>query len=459
METIDVYTRVSKLKDERARSTERQEAVCRSRLTAAGYRLGLVLSDPGRSAWNPRVRRPGWEELMSRLESGASNGVIVYDIERFSRQPIDGERLISAAANGLAVLDSDGKMDLRSASGKKSFRDAMAAAAYYSDRLKDRVTDGKALKASKGEVDRRRSFGFESDGVTQRADEVAVIRDCAARLLAGETQDSIIGSLKRTGVPTVSGAAWGYTSFRRIMTRPRNTGLITHKGEVVPGVRLPGEPILNDDTHHRLVALYAARRPGRQPSGRYLLTGLTICAACGSALSGRPTEGRKQYHCKSCRRTYVDAMRLDEWAGDFAIRTLSDPQHADAIEREAAEHEAERQRLTAEAAGIESVLLEVAGRLGRQEIPLQRYDAIAKPLDARLGEIGRELAGLAVEMAPVAGRTLPERDRNWLAVLERWDSGSPGERRAMVQQALGNRRMVIGPGKPQRFDPERVTVG
>ena len=49
------------------------------------------------------------------------------------------------------VLDSDGEFDLATASGKKSFRDAMNAAAYYSDRLSDRVTRGKKLKALAGE--------------------------------------------------------------------------------------------------------------------------------------------------------------------------------------------------------------------------------------------------------------------------------------------------------------------
>ena len=97
--------------------------------------LGQVHVDDGRSAWNPKVERPGWDTLMGRLESGESGGVIVFDLERFCRRPIEGERLIAIAERGLVVLDSDGEFDLASASGKKSFRDAMNAAAYYSDRL------------------------------------------------------------------------------------------------------------------------------------------------------------------------------------------------------------------------------------------------------------------------------------------------------------------------------------
>jgi hypothetical protein len=51
-----------------------------------------VLVDPGRSAWDPAVKRPAWDELMDRLERGVSGGFIVFDLERFTRQPKDGER-------------------------------------------------------------------------------------------------------------------------------------------------------------------------------------------------------------------------------------------------------------------------------------------------------------------------------------------------------------------------------
>ena len=52
--------------------------------------LGQVHVDDGRSAWNPKVELTGWDTLMGRLESGESGGVIVFDMERFSRRPIEG---------------------------------------------------------------------------------------------------------------------------------------------------------------------------------------------------------------------------------------------------------------------------------------------------------------------------------------------------------------------------------
>ena len=99
---VDIYARVSALRhdEEREPSTEGQVAVCRERLDGLGLEQGKVLVDPGRSAWNPAVKRPAWDELMDRLERGMSGGMIVFDLERFTRQPKDGERMIELAAKG-----------------------------------------------------------------------------------------------------------------------------------------------------------------------------------------------------------------------------------------------------------------------------------------------------------------------------------------------------------------------
>src|SRR5256885_13974141 len=114
---IDIYARQSRDDDERQRSPEGQITDCRACLADRELSEGIVHVDPGQSAWNPRIKRAGWDALMKRLESGEAAGVIVWDLERFSRRPRDGERLIDAAGRGLLVLDSDSSYDLMSASG------------------------------------------------------------------------------------------------------------------------------------------------------------------------------------------------------------------------------------------------------------------------------------------------------------------------------------------------------
>src|SRR5260370_41033839 len=124
---IDIYARVSYRvhKDKREPSTEGQVAVCRARLAGLGLGEGEVLIDPGRSAWNTAVKREAWDELMDRLERGVAGGGIAFDIERFTRQPKDGGRMIDPAARGLLFPDSAREYNLRTPHGKQAFRPAL----------------------------------------------------------------------------------------------------------------------------------------------------------------------------------------------------------------------------------------------------------------------------------------------------------------------------------------------
>ena len=428
--------------------------------------LGQVHVDDGRSAWNPKVERPGWDTLMGRLESGESGGVIVFDMERFSRRPIEGERLIAAAERGLVVLDSDGEFGLATASGKKSFRDAMNAAAYYSDRLSDRVTRGKKLKALAGEPNGSRPFGFLADGVTPHPEESVILRDAATRLLGGETQESVIADLDARGVRTVRGGRWSRAGLRTMLTRPRNAGFVTYRGKVV--ARLPGEPILGEDEHARLLSLYAARRPGRPPSGAYLCSGVVTCGACGKPMAGRPRrdrhypdgEVRREYLCNptggydGCGKTAIDQRALDEHAKELGIAVLSNAEVAHAVELAAAAAEAEAARLDAEIAVAEELALQLSERLGSDaNFTIDRYNAAVAPLDRRIAKLRarREAIGTAPERMPA------DSEGAW---RRRWDAAEPAERHSMLKLALRGRHLVVEPvGRQHRGDVSaRVAV-
>ena len=461
---IDIYARVSQLKrnEKREPSTDGQVAVCRIRLADLDLPEGMVLVDPGRSAWDPAVKRPAWDELMDRLERGVSGGMIVFDLERFTRQPRDGERMIEVAAAGLLVLDSESEYDLRTPNGKKAFRDAVNAAAYYSDRLSTRAARGKKLKAMAGEPNGgHRPFGFEPDLITVREEEAAVLRELTARFLAGETQDALIAELNTRGITTSYGRSWTHEGLRKLLMRERNCGRIIYtdpKSGITSVVgHLPGKSIVTEEDFDAVTAVYTSRRRGRPNSWHYICSGIAVCGVegCGRRLEGRPLANMKPYPDGEVRRQYwgpkthggcgrntMDQRGLDEAAGGLTVEILSDDRHADAIESTAREIESEAARLDLAIAEAERVAEALSDRLGRGELTLSRYDIAVRPLDERLAKLKAERAALGDTRSQRPQRASRE---HW---QRRWDSAEPGEKRALLKMALRGRSLVIAPPEP-----------
>jgi DNA invertase Pin-like site-specific DNA recombinase len=474
----DIYARVSRVarkdaKNKNEPSTGGQVAICRLRLGELDLPEGKVLVDPGRSAWDPAVKRPAWDELMDRLERGVSGGFIVFDLERFTRQPPDAERMIELAARGLGVLDSESEYDLTTPNGKKAFRDAINAAAYYSDRLSTRARRGKRLKAMSGEPNTTtRPFGFEDDFVTVREAEAEIIRELARRFLAGEPQHALVRELNARGILSSKGNPWTVRSLQLLLLRERNCGRILHTDtetnvKSIAG-HLPGKPIITEDDFDRVCAIYAARRGSEAPSETYLCTGIAFCGHpdCGKPLTGHPVAApkpyedgsvRREYRCgptpsgKGCAKISVDQRGLDEAAGAIAVEMLSDSRHAEAIESVTRELESEAARLDLAIAEAEHVAEALADRLGRGELTLSRYDIANRPLDERIAKLKAEREALG-DTAP--GPSRQPSQQHW---QERWDDADTAEKRELLKLPLRGGRLVVDPASLKRAERSDVT--
>ena len=169
------------------------------------------------------------------------------------------------------MLDSESEYDLRTPNGKKAFRDAMNAAAYYSDRLSTRSARGKKLKAMAGEPNgSARPFGFEADLVTIREDEADDHPGPdQAGFLAGELQDALLAELNARGVRTSYGQAVGTTAACGRILHPPDA---TAAGSSTPTPRSGRHALLSAAcrvsrssqrrTSTGSAAIYAARRRG-----------------------------------------------------------------------------------------------------------------------------------------------------------------------------------------------------
>ncbi|WP_051385976.1 recombinase family protein [Actinokineospora inagensis] len=430
-----------------------------------GAVLGEELSD-GLSAWNLRVRRPDWERLLERVESGESDGIVVWHIDRLFRQPRDLERLIELADKGFLVLSAHGARDLSDPDDRFILRIEVAHAARSSDdtsrRLKRKFA---AMRAGgRAQTGGPRRFGFDGVAVgptgkrtpvpaEQVERERQALRDAVESILAGGSIGQVTRDWNAAGLRTVPGGLlWERNAVRATLERPVLAGLIEYKG--VLEARVQGDPIIDPAQFERLQALFASRSTGAPVGERYLGTGIVRCGLCGAKLSARPSGGkaypdgttRRMYFCnrqrKGCGKVYADQRGVDREIHAFTVARLSDPRVAAAMTAARARVSERLDQVEAEIASCTEISEALAARLGARKITLDAFDKANEPLTADLARLTAERDSLI----EAAGATTPTAATGLAdAVADQWANGEIVDRRAMFTRALGTLHMVIDP--------------
>lgn len=486
---LDSYGRLSRVPETgELEKIETQLADNAKVIKRVGGELGEELSD-GLSAWKLGVRRPGWERLLQRVESGASDGIVVWHTDRLFRQPRDLETLIELADKGFKVYSARGERDLSDPDDRFILRIEVAHAARSSDDTSRRIRRRFATKRSEGVawIGGPRRFGWpgndgawkpgpdedESDRpkVSDRQVEMEqeALREATEEVLKGESAYSIADRWNDRGLRTVEGRKWIRSTVKSVLLRPTNAGLIEHDGKLV--ARMKGEPIIDPDDFARLRALFATRRRGRrfgEVGATFIGSGIIRCGKCGHKLYGQKQgkdslypDGMQRtiYRCtkqrRGCGSLVADGRAVDRELRSLTIVRLSDPKHAAAIEYARARTADRLSEVNAEIAACKAIQEGLSARLGRREMTLESFDAANEPLLLDLKKLRAEQKQLEAESPEVA---TPADSRE--AVAKRWDDAEVPERRNMLMAALGRHMIKIRPamrrGAP--WDPERVQL-
>jgi DNA invertase Pin-like site-specific DNA recombinase len=459
-----IYARLSKKQDGGVAKCDYQVRVCTDYAKANSIPIdpklakdgGLVFIDDSLSAWKKGVVRRWWDQMMEMASRGELPGILVWEASRFTRRPSDLERLIDLAADdGVTIAGPGGRFDLTTAAGRRDARSAGNQAAAESDFNSERVKATLKRKMEEGKpMGPGRMYGFEKGGLVQRPAEVAVIREVAQRMLAGEPTAHIAADLNSRGLTTSRGGRFTVNNLPRLMVRLRNAGLVEHSGRVVG--TMPGEPVLDRETFEALSAQVASRRRGRPPTGRYPLTGLLWCSDCQRSMNGGPktnaSSPKRIYRCPpqgqpaGCARS-IDAGRVEAIVDAYMIKLLSDPTN---IAQVSAREQALTDALTAQLAKVEAVeeqLAELELKWAMGELVPRAYQRAKPALDKRLATERARLDGLAHPgpASPIDARA-------------DWEAMTDDEKRVVITQFLV--RIEIGPHDPKvpGFDQRRVRI-
>lgn len=453
-----IYLRISDDREGESKGVGRQLKDCLALASGRGWPEPAVYNDNDKSAWKRDVVRPDFRRLLTDIAGGTVDAVIVYDSDRFYRQPRELEEFLDVCegAGVTQFAQVTGDIDLGSTDGRLMLRIKAAVAIKESDDKSRRIKRKALEMAEAGEVSGggTRPFGFEADRKTIRLTEARVIIELSTRALAGESLRSLCFELGQRGIQTPTGRQWSPSVLRRMLSSARISGRREHLGEIVADAVWPA--IISPEVSDRLRAVLSdpTRRKNHR-ARRYLLAGMLRCGRCGGPLTARPrADKRRRYVCArqpdtdNCGKLAVLADELEELVVEMVLQQLERPAFARALTSASDDTNQDAQHTIDEANGQ---LEELAMLYAEQRITLAEWMAARPSIEARLSR----------------GKLALARDVE-INVMEDLASQGPELRNTWQQLALSRKRTVLSAvleyieispavrGR-NRFDPSRVS--
>jgi len=383
------YYRASSAKQDKSVADQRREV--RAWAAREGITIVGEFEDDGRSAFKyGREGRHGFRDMLDAVAQLDAELVIVWSLDRFSRQFDDGMiEILQLRKAGVLLADTEvGLYQLDNVGGAVMATARQFAAEEFSRKLGHNVRRGQARERAAGAWHGVAPFGYRRERDAEghcvlvpepvEAEVVVRIFETADQ---GKAAHAIASSLNRDGLRTRKGMTWTGNAVKSILRGTSYAGFRTTK-------RGPGntprewEParittFLNRDLWGRVFDQWKALRAAPQARGRKrAFSGLVFCADCGDrcyTYSRGHTEPRATYICRT--KLFSGDCRTTGWA---RIQDLEDAVLA-------------YWRNVATGGDLEGLARAVTEQAGER---LRAEQATSKPLRDELVELDRQEASL-----------------------------------------------------------------
>jgi DNA invertase Pin-like site-specific DNA recombinase len=178
---VAIYARTSKQEGDDEGSIPVQLAECREHAEEEGWEVVAEYSDPGITGWKRKVR-PQYELLFADADAGRIDAVLTTDDERLLRNDKEGQRwldLYEARGFHLFKYVDQSAVDLRRAADRKTWKERVASAVYYSERLSEKVRRTKRHQAPPAAT--RGARALRSDTPVRRGRSSSTARSAVRR--------------------------------------------------------------------------------------------------------------------------------------------------------------------------------------------------------------------------------------------------------------------------------------
>lgn len=223
----------------------------------------LIISDPGKSGKD--LNRPGLQQVLEMVDRGHVGQVLVWRLDRLSRNLGDLIGLADKFGQKDVSLHSfTEKLDLSSATGRMFYNILGSFAQFYREQLSENIRMGNAQAIRQGKWINRPKTGYDLvDGELVPNGDAVLIPEIFRLRAQGLSHQRIED---RTGVK--------FSTARLILTSRIYLGEVLHNGQWYPGHH---QPLI---TPEEFDAAQKGGVPGRTRLSRELLSGRVRCGLC-----------------------------------------------------------------------------------------------------------------------------------------------------------------------------------
>ena len=314
----------------------------------------VIFEDAGYSGKN--TDRPNFQKMMSQIRSGAFTHLLVWKIDRISRNLLDFSSMYKELKElGVVFVSKNEQFDTSTAMGEAMLKIILVFAELERNITSERVTATMISRASNGQWNGGRvPFGYDYDYDTktfsvneQESVIVKLIHD------KYEEMQSLVQEaryLNEHDFRTREGNEWSPVTLLIILRnifycgdyqyntlKEGNRQKVKDESEWVI-VESHHEPIVSKEQKQRIISLLESnkRLSRRNKSTKYnhVFAGLLFCSGCGKAMGGSPATPRKgwsysKYSCYSTRKNTLlnckstsDAI-LGEFVFNYILNILN----------------------------------------------------------------------------------------------------------------------------------------
>lgn len=311
----------------------------------------VIFEDAGYSAKN--TDRPDYQQMMARIRTGEFSHLLVWKIDRISRNLLDFAAMYSELKQlGVVFVSKNEQFDTSSAMGEAMLKIILVFAELERNMTAERVSAVFLSRANDGIWNGGKvPFGYAYDKQAKTfsilEDEAKTVRLIYALYESSKSLVTVSKALNERGIKTRSGSEWSPTTVHTMLSNPFYSGTYryNYRNESDPHHHVPKKkedwilvknhhPAIVSPEHQAAVELILASKSyGKnqtyQRKNIHAFAGLLTCGYCGSTMAATIDRARADgwrpsvYICSrrrmsnDCQNKYVSDVTLGPFVLNF----------------------------------------------------------------------------------------------------------------------------------------------